>query len=780
MRLFVLAFGCAVWALQRQSPLPAWWLVTLLVLVAITALALLVRNAPLRSRPLRQAAIVVAGAAFGFAWAAGLATMRMAEWLAPELEGRDVIVTGVVAGLPQTFERGVRFHFDVERAQIDDAPFPARLALAWYTGPSPDAAGEVAVRAGERWRLTVRLKRPHGGANPHGFDYEAWLLERGIGATGYIRPRGERTRLDDLVMQPRYLVERARERIRAKFEQALPDHRYAGVLVALAVGDQRAIESADWQLYVRTGVGHLMSISGLHVTMVAGLLAWLVHLLWRRSTRLMIALPARKAAALGGALAALAYCLLAGFAVPAQRTLYMLSVVALAIWLDRMQSSSRILCLALFVVLLLDPWAVMAPGFWLSFGAVALMLYVGVLRSETHWLTRWARVQWAISLGLAPLLLVLFQQVSLVAPLANAVAIPIVSLVVTPLALLAAVMPGPWLAQAAHAVLALLMNVLELFDRLPAAVWEQHAPPAWTLLPALLGVVWMLAPRGVPARFLGVVLLLPMYAIAPPRPAPGAVWLDMLDVGQGLAVVVRTRDHTLLYDAGPSWSVEADAGNRVVAPYLRAEGIRLLDALVVTHQDNDHAGGAASVLRAAAVPLLWSSLDATHPLLERVPARLPCRAGVAWEWDGVRFEMLHPRMSAYAKRTRANSRSCVLRIASAHGVAALLTGDIEAIDENALLADKAALAADVLLAPHHGSKTSSTAAFLDAVHARHVLIAVGYRNRFGHPHPEVLQRYAASGAQVWRTDLDGAVSIRLDSNEVVARGYRAQAPRYWR
>ncbi|HEY9379912.1 MAG TPA: DNA internalization-related competence protein ComEC/Rec2, partial [Burkholderiales bacterium] len=539
------------------------------------------------------------------------------------------------------------------------------------------------------------------------------------------------------------------------------------------------IESTDWQLYIRTGVGHLMSISGLHVTMVAGLFAWLVHLLWRRSTRLMIALPARKAAALGGAVAALAYCLLAGFAVPAQRTLYMLSVVALAIWLDRMQSSSRVLCLALFVVVLLDPWAVMAPGFWLSFGAVALMLYVGVLRSETHWLTRWARVQWAISLGLAPLLLVLFQQVSLVAPLANAVAIPIVSLVVTPLALLAAVTPGPWLAQAAHAVLALLMNVLELFDRLPAAVWEQHAPPAWTLLPALLGVVWMLAPRGVPARFLGIVLLLPMYAIAPSRPAAGAVWLDMLDVGQGLAVVVRTSDHTLLYDAGPSWSVEADAGNRVVAPYLRAEGIRMLDALVVTHQDNDHAGGAASVLRTTEVPLLWSSLDATHPLLQSVPARLPCRAGVAWEWDGVRFEMLHPHMSAYAKRTRANSRSCVLRIASAHGVA-LLTGDIEAIDENALLADKSALAADVLLAPHHGSKTSSTAAFLDAVHARHVLIATGYRNRFGHPHAEVLKRYEASGANILRTDLDGAISVRLDSSGVVARGYRAEAPRYWR
>lgn len=773
MPAFVFAFGLGAWWLQQQATLPAWPVV---VSAGVSA-ALLVwgaRRYGATVPAVRLIAVLAAGFALGFGWAAGLAKVRMADRLLPVLEGRDIVVTGVVASLPQAFDRGVRFHFDVEEGAAP-AQLPSRLALAWYD----TADGRAALQPGERWRFTVRLKRPHGSANPHGFDYEAWLLERGIGATGYVRTRDGQTRLDDLVGHPRYLIERARAQIRDKLHAALPAQRYTGVLVALAVGDQRAIAPEDWRLYIRTGVGHLMSISGLHVTMVSGLCAWLVYAAWRRSSRLLIALPARKAAALAGALAALLYCLLAGFAVPAQRTLYMLSVVALTFWLDRMQSSMRVLALALFVVLLLDPWAIVSPGFWLSFGAVALMLYAGVMRDDVHWAIRWARVQWAISLGLAPLLLLLFQQVSLVAPLANAIAIPVVSLVVTPLALLAAVTPGHWLAFVAHAVLVPLMGLLTWFDTLPAAVWEQHAPAAWTLLPALLGIVWLLAPRGVPARWLGVLLFLPLYAVAPPRPAAGEVWLDALDVGQGLALVVRTQSHALLYDAGPAYGEEANAGDRVVLPFMRGIGLPSLDALVVSHADNDHAGGALPVVQGKAVPLLWSSLDPGHVVHDAAPARVPCRAGVQWEWDGVRFNFLHPAAHAPAAKLRTNRRSCVLRIESPHG-AALLTGDIEAPDEALLLRDPSALRADVLIAPHHGSKTSSTAAFLDAVRPTHALFTVGYRNRFGHPHPDVLARYADRRVLVWRSDLDGAISVRFTEGAPTVRAYRRESRRYWR
>jgi competence protein ComEC len=313
----------------------------------------------------------------------------------------------------------------------------------------------------------------------------------------------------------------------------------------------------------------------------------------------------------------------------------MITVVAVALWLDRLQSSSRVLAIALAVVLLADPWAVVSPGFWLSFAAVALMLYVGAstLRDE-HWALAWGRVQWAITIGLAPLLLVLFQQVSAVSPVANAIAIPAVSLVVTPLALLAAVIPGAWLAEFAHAVLLALMPVLDWLGRLPGATWQSHAPALWTAALALAGVAWLLAPRGVPARYAAPLLWLPMFALRPPVPDAGAAWITFLDVGQGLAAMVRTRDHVVLYDAGPTYGPDADAGSRVVVPFLRGEGLARLDALVITHDDADHSGGAASVMRTIPVDVLWSSLAAAHPARALAPVRLPCRAGARWSGTG--------------------------------------------------------------------------------------------------------------------------------------------------
>src|SRR5439155_1295436 len=342
-------------------------------------------------------------------------------------------------------------------------------------------------------------------------------------------------RLAAMVPRPRYWIEGLREAAREKIRGALPERPYAGILIALAIGDQNAIDPGQWQLFARTGVSHLMSISGLHVTMVAGLLAMLVSWCWRRSEILSLALPAQKAAALAGFLAAFAYCLVSGFAVPAQRTLYMVGVVAVALWFGRATSASRVLAAALFIVLALDPWAVLSPGFWLSFAAVAVIFFVATGRTaKAHWLAQWGRVQWAVTAGLAPLLLVLFQQVSLVSPIANALAIPLVSFVITPLA---------------------------------------------------------------------------------------------LAVGQGLAVVPRTEKHALLYDAGPAFNAFSDSGSRVILPYLRGEGIDSLDALVVSHDDRDHSGGAGSVLGAMRVGLLWFSLSADHALLAAPAWRAPCVAG---------------------------------------------------------------------------------------------------------------------------------------------------------
>jgi competence protein ComEC len=456
VRLVACGFALGVLLLQGHAQLPSTALWLALAVAMLCCFLWRKRLQPVMAvmaRPALSAALsltltLTTALLAGYAWSALFAHWRLSDALDPALEGRDVVLVGVVAALPQPFDRGLRFEFEVESARLASpspiavpAQVPERIQLAWYRAPLEDTA-VLPVRAGERWRFTARLRRPHGSANPHGFDYEAWLLERGIRATGYVRPAasGSRQRLDDFVPHPLYAVERLREAVRERFRRALADAPYAGVLVALAIGDQRAIAAEDWQVFARTGVSHLMSISGLHVTMISGLIAALAMALWRRVPALVLKLPAQKAAAAAGLLAAFAYCTISGFSVPAQRTLYMVAVMALALLFDRFSSASRVLALALLVVLVLDPWAVLSPGFWLSFGAVAVIFYVGSGRLAAQavrqsgwrdwlrpsgwlrppdwlhppdWLRQWGRVQWAVTVGLAPLLLALFGQVSL-------------------------------------------------------------------------------------------------------------------------------------------------------------------------------------------------------------------------------------------------------------------------------------------------------------------------------------------------------------------------------
>ncbi|MES2237401.1 MAG: DNA internalization-related competence protein ComEC/Rec2 [Pseudomonadota bacterium] len=813
MRVFVLAFAVGVWLVQQQAELVAWpWLAAGggMALLVLLIMVLLKKSALMTRRLARgfamMTALLIAGFALGFLWASAFGYWRLAEELPAANEGQDIQVVGVVRALPQQIERGVRFEFDVEQAA---ASVPSHISLAWYRGRADDETEEIQelpLHAGERWRFTVRLKRPHGNVNPQGFDYEGWLFERGIRATGYVRPpyQMSATRLDAAVWRPGYVVEMLRERIRERMQNALPNApngtNTAGILIALAIGDQQSIAPTLWQQFAKTGVTHLMSISGLHVTMFAGLFYFLVGWLWRRSAVLPVHLPAQKAAALGGFVAALAYSLLAGFAVPAQRTLYMLGVVALARLLNREVAASRVLALALLVVLILDPWAVLAAGFWLSFGAVALLFYIASGRLGTaHWLAEWGRAQWAVTLGMLPALLALFQQFSLVSPLANAVAIPLVSFVITPLAL-AGVLPylDPllWLA---NFITAGLMNFIAWLAALPLSTWQQATPPPWSVLLALGGGVWLLLPRGFPARWLGLLAFLPLLTITPPRPLPGEADVVVLDVGQGLAVHVQTATHDLLFDTGPKFSAEADSGNRIIVPYLRAMGVRQLDELIVSHADNDHAGGAQSVLENIPVNLLRASLPAAHPLWNQsLPnhelANAPCRAGDAWDWDGVHFLILHPAASTVAiEAMKSNAVACVLAI-DAYGRRLLITSDIEAAQESALVARHEAstpgvrrvegnktsgLAAEVLIVPHHGSRTSSTDAFIAAVGAKEAIFPVGYRNRFGHPKPDVVARYEQSGAHLQRTDVAGAVSVHLGATGVRIEHARAVRRRYW-
>ncbi|MGH8663836.1 MAG: DNA internalization-related competence protein ComEC/Rec2 [Burkholderiales bacterium] len=779
MVLPTVAFVAGVALLQIQPHLPppalAGWLAAPLLALAILQ--------PMRAAPrvLNRVALCLTAGSLGFFWAAWCAHVRLAEELPVAWEGRDVRVVGVVAGLPQPFERGVRFELDVEQMLTPGAVVPRHVLVSWYGVWRRDDAPVAlpAVRAGERWQFSLRLRRPHGTANPHGFDYEAWLLERGIRATGYVRVQELPRRLDEFVAAPSYAVERLREHIRNRIRRGLEDEPYAGVIAALVMGDQHAIPAAQWTVFTRTGVNHLMSISGLHVTMIAALAFMLVHALWRRVARLALRLPARRAAVLAGLAAAIGYAAIAGFAIPAQRTVYMLGVMAAVLWLGQVSSAASVLAAALLVVTLLDPWAVMAPGFWLSFGAVGVILYVAVgsLRPP-HWALAWARTQWAVTLGLVPLLLAMFQQVSLVSPAANAFAIPAISLVVVPAALLGAALPFDFILQLAHAAMALTMAGLEWLAAMPESVWQQHAPPPWSVAVALCGIGWMLLPRGFPARWIGAAGLLPLFLVLPPPPPPGAARMIVLDVGQGLAIVIRTHRHALLYDAGPAYAPDADSGIRIVVPYLRASGVRRLDGMIVSHADADHAGGAASVLAAVPVGWLASSLPGDHGLHAAARESRPCLAGQRWEWDGVRFEILHPVVGHDALRLKANDRSCVLRM-TVGATRVLIAGDIEARSEHEMLHRGAAVRADILVAPHHGSTTSSTPEFVAAVHPDVAVFSAGYRNRFRHPRPEVVERYQQIGSRILRSDRQGALEFAIDDPGWQITAERERRRRYW-
>jgi competence protein ComEC len=773
----VLAFALGIWSLQQAAVLPA---PTFLLVAALAGVGLWLIGWK-RWRWLS----IIGALLLGYAWAGGFAHWRLADVLPTEWEGRDVEVTGIVAELPQRFERGMRFVFEVEEAA---GPVPRRIALSWYRQVAPDQEDERAKEsatidlplpgAGERWRFVVRLKRPHGNVNPHGFDYEGWLFERGIRATGYIR-KSVLTERQAIQAGGLYAaIERLREATRTRIARALPDQPYAGVLAALAVGDQQAIGPDLWRLFAATGITHLMSISGLHVTMIGGLAAWLAALLWRRSPRLPLLWPAQKAAAAAGFLGAFLYALLAGFGVPAQRTLYMLGVVAVALLAGRAVATAHVLGLALLIVLVLDPWAVLAAGFWLSFGAVALLFYIANGRlAAHHWLVAWGRAQWAMTLGLVPVLLALFQQFSLVSPLANAVAIPLVSFLVTPLALLGSIPGLGGVLHLAHALLAWLMVVLGWLAGLPGALWQQHAPPAWALLPALAGTLWLFLPRGFPARWLGLLGFLPLFFIAPERPALGELALTVLDVAQGQAVHVQTATHDLLVDTGPAFNAAADSGSRILVPYLRALGVPRLDTLIVSHADNDHAGGAASLLAAVPVAELLTSMEKSA-LAGRQAAR-PCIDGERWEWDGVRFLMLHPTAGDYTVKRSSNAMSCVLKIESAAG-SVLIPGDLEGGAEAEFLARHAQEArADILVAPHHGGRKTSSPAFVAAVGAREAIFSAGYRNRFGHPWPEVLDRYQAARVRIHRTDTAGAITVALKSTGAHLLHERELRQRYW-
>lgn len=737
MRTGMIALALGLLSLRLLPALPPTWLLVILPVVALMLL-------PYRTYP-------IALFLLGLSWACFSAQRALDDRLPAILDGQTLWLQGEVVGLPSQIEGVVRF--ELAGAKSRRARLPSRMRIAWYGGPE--------VRSGERWRLAVKLKRPAGLVNPHAFDYQAWLLAQRIGATGSV------TDGQQLAPARGALRDGLRQRLLAVDAQGRE-----GGLAALVLGDGSGLSRADWQALQDTGTVHLLVISGQHVGLLAGVVYLLVAGLarWGCWPQALPWLPWACALAFA---AALGYGLLAGFDVPVRRACVMVALMLL--WRLRFRHLGLVwpFLMSLNVVLIFEPLVSLQPGFWLSYTAVAILILIfGGRLGAWRWWQSWTRAQCLIAVGLLPVLLVLNLPISITGPLANLFAVPWVSLIVLPLALLGTLLlPVPvvgesllWLAGGA------LDGLFVFLGRVAGAVpaWLPSAVPGWAWILGLFGALLVLLPGGVPLRHLGWPLLL--LCIFPPfrQVPPGQVEVIQLDVGQGLAVLLRTRHHALLYDAGPRFG-EYDIGERVVVPAIRKAGVRRLDVMLLSHADADHAGGAAAVYQALPVSRVLSGEP--EKLMPQLGAR-PCDNDESWTWDGVRFATWR-----WAQAGAGNPSSCMLSV-DAGGERLLLTGDVDAEVERAAIASGFDLRARWLQAPHHGSRSSSSQPFLRAVAPDGVLISRGQNNAFGHPHPLVMARYGWLGIPSYDSAELGAITLQLGTFGP-ARGQMKER-RFWR
>jgi competence protein ComEC len=780
--------------------LPQVFSIYLYISVFIVILGLILMYCCSPQRWLRSCFLLIVCFSLGFAWNANYAIDRLENILSSELEGKDLIAQGRVMALPQGNTNGVKFAFELNNlfsGKEEIKAFPRQIYLSWQpvwrsSEPIPE------IIPGQRWHFKVKLKRPYGSLNPYTFDFERWAFHQDFGAHGSVKSGDLFMPKDIGLTEFELRMEFARWNLREKMKSLLPaDARYVGVLVALVMGDQNAIDQEDWQVFNATGIGHLISISGLHVTMLAGVGASIAGIVWRRRG-LPLLMPVSKVAAATGFITAFVYAWLAGFQIPAQRTMYMVGVVAFALWTGRSPRSFDIWWWALALVLLIDPMAPYTPGFWLSFGAVAAILYAmkdsaGLLgiptgkELETHWSVRCrqalkeaCRVQAVVTIALFPITLFWFYQVSVVSPLANAFAIPLVSYVVTPLAIAGALLPamiGKWLLIPAHAAMEYLAILLEWFASWKWAVIWSSQPSWWFLLFSCAGIVYAIRPGPIRENsLLRTIALIPSLLLFTSLSNfsnslidQGAFQATVLDIGQGTAVLVETANRRLLYDTGPIQGTKDDAGMRTILPYLRGRGIMQIDRMVISHSDSDHVGGAASLLKHITFDSMMGSLPINNPLLENLRARkisnLPCRHGQRWNWDGVDFLIWHPKRETLFQdqySMKPNEMSCVLEVRNRNH-SLWLTGDVERQGEAEITQRLNQSAIDsiggrelIFMAPHHGSKTSSSEELLKALNPDLAFAQNGYRNRYGHPHPTVTARYEDLGIPFYQTPQTGA------------------------
>jgi competence protein ComEC len=758
-----LALLAGVLAVQWFAVLPPYWLIAALV----TCASMLAWRLP-RSRWLVLASL-------GFAWAVWRGGAGMDARLPSAWEGQDVSVVGRIDDLAQTRADTTSFLFQIEQTKRDGQVLPWRglARVSWYGGPSSE------LEPCSHWQLSLRLRRPRGLIDPGGSDGERSSLARGVVAVGYVRddPSNQRQAITH------WCIDRVRASLASDIQARVSDTHDAALLRAFTVGDTRGLDAHDWDVARANGISHLVAISGFHVGVAAVFGVWLCRVLYWLWSALALRYPRAQVQAISALVVAFAYAGLAGFGMPTVRTVLMIAAVALARCCRRAAGAGHGLALSLIAILVVDPLAVLEAGFWLSFVGVGFLILC--LETQGRGIRAFLREltagQLVMTVALLPLSMWFFGEASLVGALSNLVAVPFVSFVIVPCALIGVLllMICPPLATPTLRLAAWLTHaqwwLLEQTATWPGAHWFLPAVQPWALGLAMFGAAWLFMPRGVPLRVFGALLFLPLLWPVRHVPVAGAFQVWVLDVGQGLSVVVRTHDHALVYDAGARYPSEFDLGEAVVVPSLHALGIGRLDVLMISHADNDHAGGAPAV--AEAFPM--ARRYAGEPERMRPLSMEQCVAGQRWEWDEVRFQVLSPQGTGQA--TSDNDRSCVLLI-EGRGGRMLLTGDIASDIEPRVAAALSPGSPPVLQVPHHGSSGSSSPGFIAAIKPPFAIVSAGWRNRFGHPRPDVLQRYAQAGVSVFNTALEGAVQIDFPADKAayVAARWRQRERRYWR
>ncbi len=757
-----LAFIAGIYCLMQLHWLPSLW-----ILISLPLLFLLTR--------FFSAFRLVLLFLIGFCWALFRAGLELEHSLDSNIENNEVFIRGVVISIPEIYDDHIRFLIDTkEVTNLKGKSFrsPGIVRLSWYKNKNIIVPGEI-------WQLKVKLKRPYGFMNAGGFDYEAWMLRQGIKATGYVKFDKHNIKTG---MSNAYFIQKLRYKLAYQLKQNL-DKPLLGLVLALSLGDRSQLEAEQWKVFTKTGTNHLIAISGLHLGLIAGFIYFLASFIWSRFYFLTQRIPAPLVASIMAFAGAFFYALLSGFALPAQRALIMIAIFLLALFSARQILITNVICIAVILVLALDPFAIIAADFYLSFMAVIFILYISRFRiNNYHHLNRWIRLQCLLSIALFPILIFWFKQIPLYSVLANVIAIPVIGFLIVPLILIALILLFP-LPQAAQFLYTLIDKIneqhwayLEFLSQQNNAIIPIAAANLFSLILAVIGIFILLMPKGLPARWSGIFFIMPLLFPLTYQLKQGEFDFVLLDAGQGLASVIQTREHTLIYDTGARFSERFNIGDAVLKPYLRHKGIKQISLLLISHGDNDHIGGATAIIENFKINKILSSVA------ERFTGHFPehksesCYVGQKWRWDDVDFEILHPKVES---SLLGNNASCVLKVSSRLG-SVLLAGDIEKKAEKSMIERYGNnLHADILLVPHHGSRTSSTKDFISAVSPKYAFIPAGYRNRFGFPKQDIMDRYELHGVKTLVSYETGELSAKFRDEGLQIDEFRTKNRRFW-